>query len=159
MICGHMRMCLSRPRNSPKPASSALLGREFAQRQRHRLGIGLQHHRLLFVGGIAPEQLAGDLHDEPIADRLADPRDRRAIGVGVEDMPALRVAHMQVDHRRAAIEAFSGGAGELVGGQRKRGMVGLRPPPAVWRDRHDDPSPRVSLEPPLPAFPPTPPRA
>src|SRR5271165_4179513 len=118
------------------------LGGKFAKRERHRLGIGLKHYRPLFVGGIAAERLAGDLHDKPIADCLADPRDRRAIGVGVEDMPALRVTHVQVDHRGASFEAFCGSAGELVGGQRQRGVVGLRPSPAVWRDRHDDsPSP------------------
>ena len=73
-------------------------------------------------------------------------------------MPPLRVAHVQVDHRGAAIEAFCGCAGEFIGGQRKRGVVGLRLSPAVWRDRHDN-SPLPQPQPPLPAFPPAPPRA
>ena len=55
-------------------------------------------------------------------------------------MLALRVAHVQVDHRGPALEAFGGGAGEFVRGQRQRRMVGLGLAPAIGRDRQHDPS-------------------
>ena len=79
-------------------------------------------------------------------------RDRRAIGLGVEAMLALRVAHMQVDHRGPALEAFRGGAGEFVRGQRQRRVVGLGLAPAIGRDRQHDPSSPFSHR--LFAFPP-----
>ena len=55
-------------------------------------------------------------------------------------MAPFRVAHMQVDHRGAALEAFGGRAGEFVGAQRQRRMVGLGLAPAIGRNRQRHPS-------------------
>ena len=116
------------------------LRRKLAQGQRHRLRIGPEHGGPLLGGRIAAERLAGDLQHQPVPDRLADAGDRGAIGLRVEAMAPFRVAHMQVDHRGAALEAFGRRPGEFVGGQRQRGMVGLGLAPAIGRNRQRNPS-------------------
>ena len=128
------------------------LGRKLAQRQRHRLRIGPEHGGPLLGGRIAAEQFAGDLQHQPVPDRLADAGDRGAIGLRVEAMAPFRVAHMQVDHRGAALEAFGGRAGEFVGGQRQRGMVGLGLAPAIGRNRQHNPSARFGQGHRIPPF-------
>ena len=74
-------------------------------------GLVLSTAALCSAGEYWPDRLAGDLQHQPVPDDLTDLRDGRAIGLGVQAMPALRVAHVQVDHRGPALEALGGSPG------------------------------------------------
>ena len=151
MNCGQTAHPLQAQQEVGERPLVLLLRRKLPQRERDRLRIRLQHDRHLLGGPVAAQRLAGDLHDEPVADRAADrrrsPPDRPRRRAGGR----LRVAHVQMDHGGADLEALGGGARELLGRRRQPGMVGLGLAPAVRRDR-DRHSLRASPVTP-PAFP------
>ncbi len=112
------------------------IGHQFAQRQRRRFRLHRLHHRALLRRCVLAERLGGDLDDEPVADCAADRRDGVPIGRRIEQVTAVGVAHMGMDHRRACLEAMRGRHRQLRRRQRHGGMVGLDLAAAVGGDRN-----------------------
>ena len=78
MYCGAIRSCLQpveeRGRRVDRRASSGISSRE---RQRHRLGAKLAHHRHLLGRAVAADRLGRDLDHHALAERRAAPRRSR----------------------------------------------------------------------------------
>jgi hypothetical protein len=96
-------------------------------------------------GRVGAERFAGNLNDEIIADRAAHGIGRAPIGLRVEQVRALPVAHVQMDHRRTGLAAGDGRVGQFGRRQRQGRMVGLRAPAAIGRDGDRD-RPRIGVK-------------
>jgi hypothetical protein len=107
----------------------------FAQRQRHGLGPRFPDDAHLLLGLVDAERFAGDLDDEPVADRVADGGGRGAVGIRVEQMAGVGVAHMDMDHRRARFQALRRRSGKFDRRERQRRMVRPGLAAAIRRDR------------------------
>ena len=110
---------------------------DFSQTHRYRLGTHRTHHRDLRRRGVDLGRLAGDLQHQRIADRHVNHAQGFAVACGVQAVAALRVADVQVQHRRTRIQTALGLGRQVTGRQRQRRMVGGLLVRTVGRDRED----------------------
>ena len=111
---------------------------DLAQADGDGLGRQFAHHRHLLGGAVDAGGLAGHLHQQLVAHRLAHGGQRVAIGLGVQQVASVRAAHVHVHHGRAGVQAGARLAAQRLGRQRHGGMVGGLLVGAVGRHGDDD---------------------
>ena len=110
------------------------VGHQFAQRQRHRLGARGAHHRHLLGRLVSADRFACYLDHQPVPNRVAYRVRRLAIGVCIEQMTAVAIADMDMDHRGARLKTSGSGGGQFLRADRQGMVVFFTPPPTIRRD-------------------------